>query len=214
MKKNLVIYGAGGLGREVSALLKALPEWQLTGYYDDGKTKGENIGNVPVLGGMNELLSINEETQVIIAIGNPRIKEALAIRMKTNSFIHFPVLIHPAAILQDETTIELGEGTVITAGVIITTQVQIGKHVLINLNATIGHDVEIGDCTSIMPGASIAGEVRIGNSVMIGSGSNILNGLRVADQSIIGAGAVVTKDVAEGTTVVGVPARVINTKSR
>lgn len=213
IQKKLVIYGAGGLGREVRSLLRAIPAWHVEGFYDDGKVKGELVGDLPVLGGMDELFAHKENTQVIIAIGNPGIKRKLAERLSQNGWIEFPVVIHPDALLQDPSTLKIGEGTIITAGTIITTEVQLGKHVLVNLNCTLGHDVVVGDFTSIMPGVNIAGEVTIGRGVLIGSGSNLLNGIGVGDQSIIGAGAVVTKVVAASTTVVGIPARSIKSAS-
>jgi acetyltransferase-like isoleucine patch superfamily enzyme len=49
--------------------------------------------------------------------------------------------------------------------------------------------------------------VSVGKRVAIGSGAVILGGVRLGDDAIVGAGAVVSRDVAEGTTVRGVPAR-------
>ncbi len=207
MKKDVFIYGAGGLGREVFSMLHALPDWNVIGFYDDGKRIGDKIGRLSVLGSLNELLEVKEKAEVIIAIGNPGIKSQLAVKLSANQFISFPSLIHPRALLQDQTSVKMGEGCIITAGVILTTDIHIGKHVLLNLNCTIGHDVHIGDYSSVMPGANIAGEVNIGNGVLIGSGANILNGIKVGNNSRIGAGAVVTKDVLENETVAGVPAR-------
>ena len=77
----------------------------------------------------------------------------------------------------------------------------------INLNATIGHDVQIGAFSSLMPSVNISGKVQIGREVYIGSGATLLQGIRIGDGAVIGAGAVVTKDVAAGEIVVGVPAR-------
>jgi sugar O-acyltransferase (sialic acid O-acetyltransferase NeuD family) len=213
MKKKLAIYGAGGLGREVLSMLKALPEWEVTGFYDDGKVSDEAIGNVRVLGAMKELQMTTEDTNVVIAIGNPKIKRQLVERLISNPCIHFPILIHPHALILDAASVKIGHGSIITAGVILTTDIQIGAHVLVNLNCTVGHDVDIGDYSSVMPGANIAGEVKTGKAVMIGSGANVLNGICVGDQSRIGAGAVVTKDVKDNTTMVGVPARPINSDS-
>ncbi len=52
--------------------------------------------------------------------------------------------------------------------------------------------------------------IEIGNNVWLGSGVVILDGVRIGRNSIIGAGSVVTKSVADDTTVAGVPARPIS----
>jgi maltose O-acetyltransferase len=51
--------------------------------------------------------------------------------------------------------------------------------------------------------------VNIGEDVWIGGGAILLPGVTVGDGAIVGAGAVVTRDVAPGTRVVGNPARPI-----
>jgi sugar O-acyltransferase (sialic acid O-acetyltransferase NeuD family) len=207
MKKKISIYGAGGLGREVLALIRALPEWEVMGFYDDGITKGSVIKDVKVLGGLHDLLQISSALHVVIAIGDPRIKAAIATKLSANANIMYPVIVHPDVLVMDKSSVNIGEGSIITAGVKITCDIQLGKHVLINLNSTLGHDVQIGDCSSIMPGVNISGEVKMANEVLIGSGANILNGVHVEDGARVGSGAVVTKHVKAGATVVGVPAR-------
>jgi len=207
MKKQIAIYGAGGLGREVLALIKALPEWEVMGFYDDGIPPGSNVAQYKILGSLQDLLEYKTELHLIIAIGDPKVKTEIVNKLSSNPQIQFPVLIHPDALIMSKSTVKIGDGSIITAGVKLTCDIQLGKHVLINLNCTIGHDVRIGDCSSVMPGVNIAGAVHIGKEVLIGSGANILNGLHVADAARVGSGAVVTKNVAEGKTVAGVPAR-------
>jgi len=52
-------------------------------------------------------------------------------------------------------------------------------------------------------------ETMVEDGVSIGSGALLLPGIRLGKNSIIGAGAVVTKDVPEGATVAGIPARMM-----
>ncbi|MDO9426716.1 MAG: sugar O-acetyltransferase [Methylobacterium sp.] len=63
------------------------------------------------------------------------------------------------------------------------------------------------DAASREAGLEFAQPIRIGRNVWIGGGALILPGVTVGDHAIIGAGSVVTRDVAEGDTVVGNPAR-------
>lgn len=206
MKKDLYIYGAGGLGREILSLVYALNEWTPVGFIDDVVAKGTLVGGIPIAGGKDFLLSFRGEINLILAVGDPIMKCEIQKSIKEKSIV-YPTLIHPSAILQDRKSIHVGEGSIIAAGCILTTDIQIGNHVLINLNTTVGHDVHIGNFSSVMPGVNVAGEVIIGQSVLIGSGANIMNRMVVSDRSKVGMGAVVTRPVEPGTTVVGVPAK-------
>lgn len=208
MKKRLLIYGAGGLGLEVLALVKALPEWEVAGFVDDSVTPGEIRYGVKVLGGIEVIRQQTEVTSVVLAIGSP-LHKAEVIRKIRNEAVQFPVLIHPSVILHLPDTISIGEGTVITAGVILTAEIAIGRHVLLNLNTTVGHHSKIGSYCSIMPGVNIAGNVTLGEAVLVGAGANVINNISVGNNGTIGMGAVVLHPVAEGSTVAGVPAKPI-----
>jgi serine acetyltransferase len=59
----------------------------------------------------------------------------------------------------------------------------------------------------VNPGANISGDVLLGESVTIGSGAQVLQYLHVGSGAIVGPGAVVTSNVPNGITVVGVPSR-------
>ncbi|MBK8293942.1 MAG: hypothetical protein IPK93_03870 [Solirubrobacterales bacterium] len=106
-----------------------------------------------------------------------------------------------------------------------TSQISIGDPVLMHPGIYFPHGqvvldglVEIKSGTVIAPWVSIglvAGIHQgptIGHDCFIGTGSSLLGPFKVGDKAIIGSGAVVTKDVAEGTMVVGIPAKPVGTK--
>jgi len=204
---DIVIYGAGGLGKEVACLIHDINEvkrtWNLLGFLDDSPKKKEWFG-YPVFEG-KDYLKENKDIHVIVAIGNPRFKKRVVEKIAAHVF--FPTLIHPNAQILDVESVKISLGCVITAGVILTCSISLSEHVLINLNTTVGHDTTVGSYSSIMCGVNIAGNVTIGNSNYIGSGSNILNGIMLEGEVIVGAGTLVNKSVQSNKTVVGVPAR-------
>lgn len=207
MSNPIYIYGAGGLGREVSALLLHLPEWSLNGFYDDNLLKGNDCDGVPCLGNLHDLLETRNVIQLVLAFGDPGTKLRISKALAANNLIQFPTLIHPSVSILNTSSIKFGAGCIVTAGAALTTNIDVGRHTLINLNVTIGHDVHIGESCSIMPGANLAGDIRVGDGVLIGSGANILNRVRIGSSSKVGAGAVVTKDVRANVVVVGIPAK-------
>jgi sugar O-acyltransferase (sialic acid O-acetyltransferase NeuD family) len=208
IKRPLIIFGAGGLGREVKTIVDVLPDFYLHGFCDDSVPAGKKINGIPVLGNAEYLLGLRD-VAVVIALGSPIAKNLVAEKLSVSKEIEFTTVIHPRAILGDVSSIHIGDGSIVTAGCILTTSIHIGKHVLLNLNTTVGHDVEIGDYASVMPGVNIAGEVNIGKQVLIGSGANILNKISIGDRAVIGSGAVVRTKISAGATAVGVPAREI-----
>jgi serine O-acetyltransferase len=95
----------------------------------------------------------------------------------------------------------------------------IGRHffidhgfVVIGETAVIGDNVTIYQCVTLggtNPTNGVAGKRHptIGNDVIIGSGAQVLGPITVGDRARIGANAVVTREVPEGATMTGIPAR-------
>ena len=208
MREPLLIYGAGGLGREVLSLVNATGMYEVKGFLDDSMARGTSVKGVQVLGGCAEVRSFDQPINLVLALGSPSSKIEL-LKKLDRSKVSFPILRHPSVILQEASAIEIGEGTILCAGSILTTDIRIGSHVLINLNCTIGHGVTIGMASSIMPGVNVAGEVSVGSGVLIGSGVNVINKVKLGDHCTIGMGSVVLRDVEAGVTAVGVPAKPI-----
>ena len=90
-----------------------------------------------------------------------------------------------------------------------------GMGVVIHPNVTIGRGVTIYHAVTLAAETWVGSPhgIVIGDDVMIGAGPIVIartnTSLRIGNGANIGAGAVVTKDVAPGTTVASVPARVI-----
>lgn len=209
--RSLAIYGAGGLGRELKAWMAGLAAFRFIGFFDDGAAEDSVVAGSRVLGGEASVARYAADgLSVVVAVGDPHSKHDVCRRLSAYPGIVFPVMVHPRAILEDEASIHLGEGTVIAAGCVLTTDIVIGAHALLNLNCTVGHDTRIDRFASLMPGVHVSGNVTIGEQVLVGSGSVLLNHVSIGARSKVGAGSVVLKEVPPDCTVVGVPAKIIS----
>ena len=210
MIKKIAIIGAGGFGREVKFLIdcinKIQQKWDFCGYYDDDLSERKNIKSNLLLGNIDSLNDIKEPLAIAIAIGNPNIKQQIVERLH-NQHLYFPTLIHPNCLIGNNITI--GDGTIICASNILTTDIVLHKFVTVNLACTIGHDSVIENYCSIMPAVNISGEVVLHKNVYIGTGAKIINQLNIGSHSIIGAGAIVIKNIPLNSTAVGIPAKCI-----
>ena len=197
------VAGAGGHGRVVADALMASGEASLVGFLDDDAGLLGRGGALPVLG---ELTSWRQHQIdcIVLGIGANRARaQAYERLLATNATV--ARLLHRTALVSASAAI--GDATVILAAAIVNTEARIGANTLVNTAAIVEHGCTIGAHVHLAPRSCLGGEVVVGDGSLIGLGSLVLPGLRVGNWCVIGAGAVVTRDVADGTVVAGVPAR-------
>lgn len=205
---KIAIIGFGGFGREVEMLIEQINEkekiWEFIGFFDDA-----SIDDSRHLGDLKVLNEYAENIYVVIAIGNPLIKEKIVERIE-NKNIKYATLIHPSVQIGKSEIVNIGEGCIITAYNVITVNINIGSHVILNLSCTVGHDTTIADYCSFMPSVNISGEVKVNEKVFVGTGAKIINQVEIGESVTIGAGAVVVKSIPPKCTAIGIPAKPIN----
>jgi len=213
--EKVAVIGAGGFGKEVQMLIEQIntvnPTYEIVGFYDDGKSKGEIINGLPVLGKVEDINNIDQPLSIALGIGVPAVKKKI-VKKISNPLITYPNLIHPSVQIGFP-YVTLGEGNIICGNNILTVNIDLGDFVTLNLGCTVGHDTKIGDYSAFMPGCDIAGEVVIQPLVYGGLGTKIINLINVGTNVTLGAGTVVVKDIPDNTLAVGVPAKVIKTKT-
>jgi sugar O-acyltransferase (sialic acid O-acetyltransferase NeuD family) len=208
MTKKVFIIGAGGFARETfDVYIDLKREEEVLGFLEENcKVEGELLNGRPVhdISYLNTFKEPENEFLLMGAIGSTKRKRLLT--NLENSGFQFDTIVHQSVI--HSRWVKIGDGSIITPGVIMTCQVELGRHVIVNLGVRIGHDVTIGNFSTLSPGAEIMGRVALGEQVYVGTNATVLNRVKVGSGAIIAAGAVVTKDVPEMALVAGVPAEV------
>jgi sugar O-acyltransferase (sialic acid O-acetyltransferase NeuD family) len=216
--KSFAVFGASGFGREVLPVARQQLQtvetepWDLV-FVDDNPPE-------PTLNGHRVLtyaqwLSEPATSRLIsLAIGNSSIREKLVARCVADAVGFFEVRAANVVMLDQ---VQIGPGAVLCPFVTLTSNIRIGQHFHANIYSYVAHDCVIGDFVTFAPGVQCNGNVLLEDHAYIGTGAILRQGspgnpLVIGRGAVVGMGAVVTKNVAPGTTVVGNPARLMEKK--
>lgn len=209
--KDIAIYGAGGFGREVACMIKEIneiqPQWNLIGFFDDGKPSGYSVSHFgTVLGNREDLNNWPKELSIVICLGSPASIKSILDAI-TNQNIKFPNLISPSFKIGDIETFKIGEGNIIKGNCSVTTGVMIGNFNILNGFINIGHDAQIGNFNVLMPGVRVSGDVSIGNNNLIGADSFIKQAIKIGNNITLSPLSALLTKPKDGNIYIGNPAR-------
>ena len=139
---DLVIYGAGGLGREVAEIVRRINErhrfWNLLGFLDDGAEAGTFSGGLPILGGRSFAEEFDGPLDVVLSIARPSDKRAIYEALKRCPYVRFPNVIDTDSKLSSRIAME--EGVVVSHFCSLSVDISLGRCVFINTGSHVGHD--------------------------------------------------------------------------
>ena len=152
--KEIVIFGAGGMGREVRQIIERINlqqrVWRCLGFLVDERFRvPEPVHDLPVLTGLDALGGL-PGAAVAVAVGDPAARREIVERIRLRFENPFATLVDPRATCGDY--VRLGPGTVVAPGAVITTDVVIGDHVIINVGASVSHDARLASYVTLAPG--------------------------------------------------------------
>jgi len=207
----MLVFGAKGLAKEVLEVVKQNRKLNKLAFFDNISLESPEklYGKFNIIKNDEDAVKYfsNIDSHFTIGVGGPKIREHAF-----NTFISLRG--KPINLISNTSTIgsygvELGVGINIMQQVVITNDIKIGNGCLINQLSSIGHDVEIGNFVEVCPGVAISGNCKIGNHSFLGTNSTILPQVTIGKNVIIGAGAVITKNIPDNCTVVGIPGKII-----
>lgn len=179
----------------------------MVGFLDERpEWKGQIVNGVPVLGDLPDILLLQDRVKIVCSgVGDPSLKKRLVKKTREFGFQFADTLVHPSIFISKRN--DVGIGSIICEGTILTTNIVIKDFVIINRRVNISHDNRIEDYVTIAPGVNIAGNVTIQEGAYIGIGTSIREKITIGSWTVIGGGAFVKEDIPERTMYAGVPAK-------
>ena len=208
--KNLIIVGAGGYAKSVLDSVDYM-NFRMVGFLDDKKEAGETHLGYKILGNTINCLSNPMDNVYFVAIGNNRKRKEWYDKLKDNNLSLINVIDKSALVSQYAA---IGEGCFIGKLSIVNRGAIIGNNCVINTRALLEHGCRIGNHVNISTNATLNGDVICGDGSFVGSGAVCNGQITIGSWGLVGSGAVVIKDVKSNSTVVGCPAKEIESHNR
>ena len=171
--KNIVIVGAGDLGKEVVWLIEDInkeePTYLIMGFLDDNPSKkGQEFYGYKILGGTDLLKSLSEKVPLyaVVAIQDGSIRRKIV--EAHPEFTRWESIIHPMAVIASSSTV--GCGSIFFPHTTVSVDTNAGKFGLYYINSTVCNDCRIGDYVSVMSGALVSERSIVGDGCQISAG--------------------------------------------
>lgn len=208
---KVLIYGSrsDGHAKVLLKLCEEDTELIVVGLLDDmPEHRDRSVRGLKVLGGIKDLAELRAQgvEGVLLGFGANTGRSEVANRI-IHAGLALPIVRHATAYIAPSA--QCNAGAQLLCGSIVGPDALVGVAALVNTAAVLDHDVHVEAGAVISPGATIGGRAQISMEAFIGAGATILPDRTVGRNATVGAGAVVTRDVAPGSVVAGVPARLL-----
>jgi sugar O-acyltransferase (sialic acid O-acetyltransferase NeuD family) len=201
---DVILIGASGLAREVAAAA-ASDRLHVVGILDDDPgLHGSTVDGIQVIGAVRDAVDLT--LPLLLCVGSGLRRRALAERLAANGVgdERFATFVDPSVRVPRGCAV--GPGSVLLAGVVLTTAVRLGRHCVVMPNATLTHDNELHDYVTVAAGVCLGGGVTVREAAYLGMNASVRQNVTIGAGATVGMGAVVLHDVPTGETWTGVPA--------
>jgi sugar O-acyltransferase (sialic acid O-acetyltransferase NeuD family) len=209
-----IVLGAGGHAREIEWMMSCLGlRTDFFAVSDDYVPIQSFIHPVIKISQIKEQLIERSSVQCYLAVGDPRVRfdllqDLMLVSFPNDLLLDFPVLFEQK---YPPSRTEIGQGTLINFGTILTCDIKLGSFVTVNRACNISHDCVLGHFVTLGVGVNLSGGVAIEDFAELGSGVTVIPGKRIGRGAMIGAGSTVITDIPPNATAVGTPCKVIKT---
>ena len=205
--KNLIIIGAGGMGRTIYDMacenIGYKKDFVIKGFIDDNLKALDGFENYPPLVDTIRDYHIQENDIFVCSIGGESRRACMESIIARGG--EFMTMIHPTSRIG--TNVKIGKGCYVGAYTIIAADAFVDDYNFIQSHTIIGHDVKLGKWNRIDSNVFVVGGVVIGEGCMIHTRAMLNHEVVVGDGAHVGACSMVINKVESGTTVFGIPAR-------
>ena len=211
MKNNIVLIGGGNHVRYSIDIIEKLEKYKIVGIIDSKKEIGSDILGYKIIGRQQNIVTLIQEHNIncgIITIGDNWSRKI--VHDEIINYVpdfKFVSAIHPTTVIGNN--VNIGKGTIIMAGCIISPNVTIGEFCFFATGAILEHDSIMQDYSSVSAGSVTGGMVSIGRYTAIALGVVLMDRIKIGENSVIGSGSLVTKDIPDNVLVYGSPAKII-----
>ncbi len=208
-KRRLIYLGAGPYPYAMFDCLGSRDgrPYELAGFVQnlDVNRRGETFEGYPVHW-VEDLAPLVSTHDFVCPVADPAAKKKFVEQVKPYG-VRFPTVA--GELTHISTRSEIGEGLCLSRLSTICSHCRIGRHLTVMISVVISDEVVIGDYVFIGAGTKTGGGVEIGDGSFIGLNSAIRDHVKIGKNVTVGTGSVVVKDVPDGVTVVGNPARIV-----
>ena len=206
--KNLIIIGAGGMGRSVYCIATGSigygTEFVVKGFIDDDIHQLDSFEGYPPMLGKIDDYEIEENDIFVCSIGSTKTKKMLCEKLKAKGAKFLP-LIHKTAIIRQNA--QIGDGSIVADFASVGADCVIGENTLIQTFSIAAHDCKIGNYVRIDTHATCVGGVVVEDLATIHTSAVVSHKVVIGEGAVVGACSFVIKKVKPGTTVYGNPAK-------
>lgn len=210
MIKNLIIVGAGGMGRSVYCIAIGSigygTEFQVKGFIDDDLHSMDEFANYPPMLGTIDGYEIQENDVFVCSIGSTKTKKMICEKLKARG-AKFQTLIHKTAIVRQNA--KIGDGCIIADYASVGADSTIGENTLVQTFSIAAHDCKIGNYVRIDTHSTCVGGVIVEDCATIHTTAVVSHKVVVGEGAVVAAMSFVIKKVKPNTTVYGNPAKVL-----